>query len=391
VSASKKVWRESRSQNEMPGTERYRARPCLPSTSGCKLIEGRQRTRGMGAAVSYLVRAGAGVLTVLVCVLAICCGGARAQIPALQPLIRPPPPESDLLARAKYFADELDYYHDDEDDAAPDYVYCEGVRLWKRLKEETFENPNIFTVAVALEVMDYLNDELGEDEFIEEVVYDDYAYCGPPHLAEFFGGFEGAYFGTNVVWDRGTSRITERFADSGMFSNAFTNSSGSPGGGIRIGYNFAPAPGGFATGVFLDADALSENIYQTFPGGGYLGTTIDFDGTAGVKAGFIVAPSFLPKPVWLYGIGGVSVKDETLKIYLGGPVSTSNQIVVGGTVGFGAEFQPVTEAPLTIRTEYRHTFWDDAKFNTPSASPAFNYGYRDGSDSYLIGMDYRFH
>jgi hypothetical protein len=336
--------------------------------------------------VSYSLRAGVASAAVVVCVLAICCASARAQ---------PLEPQGGLLSQAQHVAERLQYIHDEESDAATEDLYCDGVLLWKRLQSEGLNHVNIFEADALLRVMNYLDDELGEDEFIADVVYDDWVECPPPPLDFLFGrsagdNFQGAYVGWSVLWDRGTSRVTERFADSGTFSDAFRNSSGSPGTGIRIGYNFAPTPGGFVVGMFIDANALSENIYQTFPAGGYLGTTVNFDGTAGVKAGFIVAPSFLPKPVWVYGIGGVSVMGETLKLYLGGPVSSSNQIVPGATMGFGIELQPVTDAPVTIRAEYRHTIWEDAKFNMPSTSPTFNYTYTTWSDAYSLGIDYHF-
>jgi len=143
-------------------------------------------------------------------------------------------------------------------------------------------------------------------------------------------------------------------------------------------------------GVFGDANWLHENIDQTFANGTFVGTTINFIGTVGLKAGPVVTPSFLPSPVWLYGIVGPSVMNETLKIDIGGPLSASNQSIPGLAVGLGFELKPIASYPVTVFGEYRHMFWEGADFRMPATSASFNYNYGAWNNRVMVGVDYNF-
>jgi len=87
--------------------------------------------------------------------------------------------------------------------------------------------------------------------------------------------------------------------------------------------------------------------------------------------------------LWLYGIAGVSGLDEKLNI---------NFIpwVAGGTVGVGGAWQPAFlqgfGLPVSLFVEYQHTWWQDANFNAPAASPFFNYTFRRDDDVVKFGF-----
>ena len=108
-------------------------------------------------------------------------------------------------------------------------------------------------------------------------------------------------------------------------------------------------------------------------------------GTGGVKIG----PQ-LGAGVWLYGIAGVSVMNETLNINFIPVASSQSAWVAGGTVGVGGAFQPGFLQgfghPVSVFAEYQHTWWQDANFNTPTASPFFNYNFRREDDVVKVGF-----
>ena len=124
---------------------------------------------------------------------------------------------------------------------------------------------------------------------------------------------------------------------------------------------------------------------HTFPGGSYLGTTANFMGTGGVKIG----PQ-LGGGVWLYGIAGVSVMNETLNVNFIPVASSQSAWVAGGTVGVGGAFQPSFlqgfGRPVSVFAEYQHTWWQDANFNRPTASPFFDYNFRREDDVVKVGF-----
>ncbi|HLH90642.1 MAG TPA: hypothetical protein VKX28_19485 [Xanthobacteraceae bacterium] len=108
-------------------------------------------------------------------------------------------------------------------------------------------------------------------------------------------------------------------------------------------------------------------------------------GTFGVKAG----PQ-LGDGIWLYGIAGVSALNETLNINFV-PVSSSQSAwVAGGTIGLGGAWQPAFLQgyghPVSLFAEYQHTWWQDANFNTPAASPFFNYTFARQDDVLKFGF-----
>jgi len=85
-----------------------------------------------------------------------------------------------------------------------------------------------------------------------------------------------------------------------------------------------------------------------------------------------------------------SVLNETLRINFLPAVSATTTTVPGATLGFGGAIEPKVlqgfGRPMSIFVEYHHTWWQDAQFNTPAASPAFNYNFRRQDDVIKFGF-----
>jgi hypothetical protein len=200
-----------------------------------------------------------------------------------------------------------------------------------------------------------------------------------------FSGWTSAYFGGEIVSDRGSVRSTERLAATDVVTNEFSDTDTGVGGGFIVGYRFNPWANNIVVSPFASFDFMHASVNHTFPGGSFLGTTANFMGTFGVKAGPQVGAG-----VWLYGIAGVSVLNETLNINFV-PVSSSQSAwVPGGTVGVGGAWQPGFlrgfGRPVSLFAEYQHTWWQNANFNTPTASPFFNYTFARHDDVLKLGF-----
>jgi hypothetical protein len=203
----------------------------------------------------------------------------------------------------------------------------------------------------------------------------------PPQTAS----SSGLYLGGELVKNWGWVRSTERLAATDVVTNQFSDRADPVGGGFLIGYKFAPWANNIVVSPFASFDFLHAPVNHTFPGGSFLGATANFMGTAGVKAG----PQ-LGDGVWLYGIAGVSVLNETLNINFI-PVSSSQSAwAAGGTLGIGGAWQLAFlqgfGRPVSLFAEYQHTWWQDANFNTPAASPAFNYTFARQDDVLKFGF-----
>jgi hypothetical protein len=183
----------------------------------------------------------------------------------------------------------------------------------------------------------------------------------------------------------GWVRSTERLAATDMITNQFSDRADPFGGGVIVGYKFAPWANNIVVSPFASFDFIHTPVNHTFPGGSFLGTTGNFMGTAGVKIG----PQ-LPIGLWLYGIAGVSVLDEKLNINFIPVASSQSATVAGGTVGLGGAWQPNFLQgfghPVSLFLEYQHTWWQSANFNTPAASPFFNYNFARQDDVVKFGF-----
>jgi hypothetical protein len=205
--------------------------------------------------------------------------------------------------------------------------------------------------------------------------------CPPPSTA----ASSGLYLGGELVKSWGLVRSTEKLATTGAVTNQFTDSADPIGGGIIIGYTFAPWANNIVASAFASFDFLHAPVNHTFPGGSFLGSTATFMGTAGVKIG----PQ-LDIGLWLYGIAGVSVLNETLNVNFLPVASSQSAWVAGGTLGVGGAWQPSFlqgfGRPVSLFLEYQHTWWQDATFSTPAASPAFNYTFHRQDDVVKFGF-----
>jgi hypothetical protein len=195
----------------------------------------------------------------------------------------------------------------------------------------------------------------------------------------------GGYIGGELVKNWGRVRSTERLAATGVQTNQFTDTADPFGGGIIVGYKFAPWANNIVVSPFASFDFLHAPVNHTFPGGSFLGTTANFMGAAGVKVG----PQ-LDIGLWLYGIAGVSVLNETLNINFIPVASSTSATVPGATVGVGGAWQPTFlqgfGRPVSLFLEYQHTWWQSANFNTPAASPFFNYNFARQDDVVKFGF-----
>jgi len=195
----------------------------------------------------------------------------------------------------------------------------------------------------------------------------------------------GLYLGGELVKNLGRVRSTERLAATDVVTNQFTDTADPFGGGVIVGYKFAPWANNVVVSPFASFDWLHAPVNHTFPGGSFLGTTGNFMGTAGVKVG----PQ-LDMGLWLYGIAGVSALNETLNVNFIPVASSSSATVPGATAGFGGAWQPNFlqgfGRPVSLFLEYQHTWWQSANFNTPTASPLFNYNFARQDDVVKFGF-----
>jgi hypothetical protein len=199
----------------------------------------------------------------------------------------------------------------------------------------------------------------------------------------------GLFVGIYVIKAIGSDAVTERFIATDQVTNYFSDTHDPLGIGINIGYAFAPFNNNVVVSPFVSVDYLNNSVNHNFPGGSFLGTTANVAGTAGVKIG----PS-LSKDFWLYGIAGVSVLNETLNINFLPVMSSTSKTVAGVTVGTGAAFRPSFLQnfghPVSLFLEYQHTWWHDAQFNSPAASPPFNYNFHREDDLVKLGFNIHF-
>jgi hypothetical protein len=199
------------------------------------------------------------------------------------------------------------------------------------------------------------------------------------------GQATGGYLGGELAKNWGRVRSTETRDATGVITNQFTDTADPLGGGIIVGYTFAPWANNIVASAFASFDFLHAPVNHTFPGGSFLGSTANFMGTAGVKIG----PQ-LDMGLWLYGIAGVSVLNETLNVNFVPVASSTTATVPGVTVGLGGAWQPAFlqgfGRPVSLFLEYQHTWWQSANFNTPAASTAFNYNFARQDDVVKFGF-----
>jgi hypothetical protein len=191
----------------------------------------------------------------------------------------------------------------------------------------------------------------------------------------------GIFVGFHVIKVTGDGHIIERFVANDQITNGFDVNKDPVGGGVLLGYKFAPWSNNIAVAPFASVDWPNISVNQTFANGSFLGTTSKVSATAGVKIG----PQF--QNVWFYGIAGVGLLNETLKVNFIPVASTKGANVAGGTVGAGFAYTlPNFARRVSLFAECQHTWWQDAHFNTPAASPLFNYTFKREDDVVKVGF-----
>jgi hypothetical protein len=170
-----------------------------------------------------------------------------------------------------------------------------------------------------------------------------------------------------------------------MRTNRFHDTNDPLGVGALIGVKLRPFHNGLVVSPFASFDYLNMSVNHTFANGSFLGTRSNYAGTFGLKVG----PQ-LDFGVWLYGIAGVSMLNETLRVNFIPVASSSTTTVPGATIGVGAAWQPTflqgLGRPISLFAEYQHTWWQDATFNQPAASPFFNYTFQRQDDVLKFGF-----
>ena len=208
-----------------------------------------------------------------------------------------------------------------------------------------------------------------------------------PNCKNFIPVFRnGLFVGLYFVKVSGGLVSTERFLPTGQLTNIFHDTHDPVGVGVQLGYALTPWNNSVVVAPFVSADVPNISVYHRFATGSYLGTTSKLSGTAGVKVGPAVSPS-----LWIYGLAGVSALNQTMKINFIPAFSSSSVTVAGGTVGAGFAWHPntwqIANLPLSLFAEYQHTWWQDANFNAPAASPAFTYNFRRQDDVIKVGIN----
>ena len=209
--------------------------------------------------------------------------------------------------------------------------------------------------------------------------------CPPSTASSTIGG---GYLGGELAKNWGRVRSTETRDATGAITNQFIDSGDPLGIGIVGGYNFKPWNNNIVIGPFASFDYLNQTINHNFAGGQFLGTTTHWFINAGVKAGVVTAPGF-----YLYGLAGAAFLNHDLNVNFA-TAAQSNTTTPGFTAGFGGEYQPsswqLAGHPVSVFAQYQHTWWNNANFNTPASSSAFNYAFRREDDTIKLGVNFYF-
>jgi opacity protein-like surface antigen len=225
--------------------------------------------------------------------------------------------------------------------------------------------------------------------------------CPPPETATLPPGYPFVPFSPEI--DRQTSALwngpfagvqvtgewsgvdTSEFNGAGVRTFQSHDTGSGVGGGFDIGWNWQPWSNRFVVGVVGDANWLNDRVRHDFAGGNYIGTDMTFMGSAQVRGGVLVNPSFL-----LYVQTGVAVANQQFKIDFGGPETNESQWTPGYTLGFGFEAKlPIRQLSfgrtMSVFAEYSHTQWDTSKLHMPVASPLFDYSWIRQTDAVKVG------
>jgi opacity protein-like surface antigen len=201
------------------------------------------------------------------------------------------------------------------------------------------------------------------------------------------GGY-GSLYGVLGLSDVTT---TERFADTGMVTATLHDCCSGAGGGIRGGYNF-PVSGNVLLGPVFDIYAPNDVVNHQFAAGGNIRSTVNFTFTAKARASYIANPSLV-----FYAQTGFGLANQQLSLNFGTtPTSSHGDWTPGFVLGGGVEWllsdgrSGLFGLPTSLFIDYDHAWWANAHFNTPAASPLFNYAWSRESNVFKAGVTIHF-
>jgi hypothetical protein len=160
------------------------------------------------------------------------------------------------------------------------------------------------------------------------------------------------------------------------------------GAGLTAGYATAVATpvGRMVADAFLSFNYLGYKIEQPLGGSSFLAAKSNYQATAGLKFGPPVGSNS-----WVYGIAGISLLNETLQVANFVPeVSSKTTTVPGLTVGLGGAAQlPNVQLfghSVALSLEYKHSFWQTARYVGPPSWGMFNFNFRRDDDALELGV-----
>lgn len=214
--------------------------------------------------------------------------------------------------------------------------------------------------------------------------------CPPPDKTATETGWSGFSGGVYVVGSFSDVKTTEELATTGAVTHEFSDCCSGAGGGLNAAFHWQ-LPGNWVLGGAVDAYFPNDEVSHPFAGGMYLRSTVDFTATFQARAGYVAMPNLL-----LYAQTGLAIGNQNLKINFGGPISSRTDTTTGYALGGGIEYRLyngptalVGQSP-SLFLEYGHIWWSDAHFNTPAASPAFNYTFARDNNVIKAGLRVRF-
>ena len=207
--------------------------------------------------------------------------------------------------------------------------------------------------------------------------------------APIFPAFTGPNAGFNTTLEANILRWSETLAANGTPTNDGSVRRSSGGVGFNFGYGVRPWGNNIVVNPFVSVDFLGGSVIQTFPGG----SSLSAKSNVGVNVGVKVGPTITPR-TWVYVVADVGLLNETLDINFIPLVSSSTQTVPGAGLGVGAailpDFLQGFGVPVSLSLEYEHKWWQPAHYNTPTASPFFNYAFKRESDRFIFGVNVYF-
>ena len=282
-----------------------------------------------------------------------------------------------------------DRIKENNDRLVMDYANVDGSKERAKFGEKTVLEFDVAQDTVNLKALEALEHKASKIDVCGHTMRTSVPSLAEPSSSSTFFAFSGLNAGFTISETTARLDWIETFANTGDQTNRGSVLRDPQGLGFNVGYGFTPWGNNIVVGPFMAFDYLGWSVNQSFPGGSTLGTRSNYDVMAGVKIGPTVGPN-----AWLYAIGSAGILNENLTINFIPKSSSTTTTVAGGSLGFGAALQPGFlkgfGQPMSLSLEFQHTWWGDATYNTPAASPLFNYNYRRQDDTFKLGLNIYF-